>query len=161
VDNTRDRATGGKPTARPASPVTESPPGDGSYRPALASSRRADAGKGIVLRSESGFGWMALLGGLGAAWGAVAYAIMWGYTSIVVTRNFVDSLPGLASLLPVRVVLYSIHILEGLAGHPFDFSRNHGWIGLVAATSGALMLMLPFLLVRGAVRRRTRAGWGA
>lgn len=74
-------------------------------------------------------------------WGIVAFQILWGYTSIVVTRPFVNSLPGLISFLPVRLVLYGIRFAEvHVAGHPFDFSRNHAWIGLVSAAVGALLL---------------------
>jgi hypothetical protein len=94
----------------------------------------------------------------GAAWGVVAFAVLWGYTSIVVTRRFVDSVPGLLTLLPVRIVLEGIHVAERLAGHPFDFSRNHDWIGVVSAGVGALVLLIPFLVIRRALggRRRSR-----
>lgn len=79
--------------------------------------------------------------GAGAVWGVVAFQIMWGYTSIVVMRPFVNSVPGLIAFLPVRLVLYGIRFAEvHVAGHPFDFSRNHAWIGLASAAVGALLL---------------------
>jgi hypothetical protein len=100
-----------------------------------------------------------LLAAAGALWGAVSYAILWGETSIVVTRRFVDSNRGLALLLPVRLVLEAIRVVEKhVAGHPFDFSHNHGWIGFAAAAAGAAMLALPGLLVTAVARRLRRRG---
>jgi hypothetical protein len=95
----------------------------------------------------------------GAAWGAVTYQILWGYTSIVVTRSFVDTPLGLLALFPVRVVLFGIHLAEDrIAHHTFDFQRNHWWIGVTAAAAGALLLMVPFALGALVARRlRTRA----
>jgi hypothetical protein len=93
--------------------------------------------------------------GAGAVWGVVAFQIMWGYTSIVVTRPFVNSLPGLIAFLPVRLVLFGIRFAEvHVAGHPFDFSRNHAWIGLVSAAAGALLLWSVAALVKVILGRR-------
>ena len=93
----------------------------------------------------------------GALWGAVSYAILWGDTSIVVTRRFVDSNRGLALLLPVRLVLEAIRLVEQhVAGHPFDFSHNHGWIGFAAAVAGAALLAVPAFLVTAIGRRLRR-----
>jgi hypothetical protein len=90
---------------------------------------------------------------LGALWGAAAYQILWGYTSIVVTRSFVDTPLGLLSLFPVRAVLFGIHVVEDqVVHHPFNFSRNHEWIGFVAAATGALILVTPFVVGRAGVR---------
>jgi hypothetical protein len=100
---------------------------------------------------------MAVLGGL---WGAATYEILWGYTSIVVTRRFVDSVAGLATLLPARIVLYAIHVAEGrIAGHPFALSRADRWIGFVITAVGAGLLAGGYLLVRAValvVRRNSR-----
>jgi hypothetical protein len=94
---------------------------------------------------------------LGALWGAATYEVLWGYTSIVVTRRFVDSVAGLATLLPARIVLYGIHVVEDrIAGHPFAFSRSDRWIGFVITAVGAILLVAAFLLARavvGVVRR--------
>jgi len=79
----------------------------------------------------------------GAAWGFGAYLALWGYTPIVVTERYVDSLPGLLLLLPARLVLESIHLVEQrIVHHPFDFSANNAWIGYAAAAVGAAALTL-------------------
>ncbi len=94
-----------------------------------------------------------ILAAIGALWGAAAYQILWGYTSIVVTRAFVDTPMGLFSLFPVRAVLFGIHLVEDqLVHHPFNFSRNHQWIGFVSAATGALILVTPFVSGRALVR---------
>lgn len=99
---------------------------------------------------------MAVLGGL---WGAATYEVLWGYTSIVVTRRFVDSVAGLASLLPARIVLYGIHVVEDrIAGHPFAFSHGDPWIGFVITAVGACLTVAAFLIARAVfrvVRRRS------
>lgn len=90
---------------------------------------------------------------LGALWGAATYEVPWGYTSIVVTRRFVDSLAGLATLLPARVVLYCIHVAEDrIAGHPFALSRADRWIGFVITAAGAALMVAAFLMARAIVR---------
>jgi hypothetical protein len=96
----------------------------------------------------------ALVGaGVGALWGAVAFSVLWGYSGIEVDRQFVNSLPGLLSLLPVRVVLYAIRAVEvHVVRHPFVFAQNHQWIGYVAAGTGALMGLAAAVLGRGVVR---------
>jgi hypothetical protein len=108
--------------------------------------------RGLRLRG-GGSTALAALAGLGAAWGVLSYSILWGETSIQLTRRFVDSLPGLLSLLPVRLVLYAIRFVEErLVHHPFDFSHNHSWIGLASALVGAALLAAAFVLVRRAWR---------
>ena len=77
----------------------------------------------------------------------------------MVTRRFVDSNRGLALLLPVRLVLEAIRLVEQhVAGHPFDFSHNHGWIGFAAAATGAALLAIPAFLVTAVGRRLRRRG---
>src|SRR5262245_50778897 len=95
----------------------------------------------------------------GAAWGFASYLVMWGYTPIVVTERFVVSLPGLLLLLPARLVLESIHLIERhVVHHPFDFSSTNGWIGYAAALAGALIVWLAWLVLStpGRLARRSR-----
>jgi hypothetical protein len=89
---------------------------------------------------------------LGAAWGLVGYALLWGHTSVVVHRSFVVSPLGTLALLPVRLVLWAIHGVERLAGAPFDFSQNNAWIGALSGLAGAVLAIVAFVIVRGAVR---------
>jgi hypothetical protein len=103
--------------------------------------------------------WLVLI--TGAAWGFAAYLVMWGYTPIVVTERFVESLTGLLLLLPARLVLESIHFVEQrIVHHPFDFSNNNAWIGYVASGTGAAALGIAWAVVtaprRLAARRRER-----
>jgi hypothetical protein len=79
----------------------------------------------------------AVAGAVGAVWGLAGYALLWGYTAIVVHRSFVESAAGTVILLPIRVVLWSIHWVERAAGSPFDFSSNNWWIGALAGGVGA------------------------
>jgi len=117
----------------------------------------ASSGRGLTLRSR-GPSPVAVAAGLGAIWGAAAFAVLWGYTSIQVTRPFVESVAGLLTLLPVRIVLYAIHALETRAGRPFHLASNHEWIGFVSAAVGAVIVAAAFLAARGTVRlvRRRR-----
>jgi hypothetical protein len=97
--------------------------------------------------------------GLGAAWGLAGYALLWGHTPIMPTRSFVVSPAGTLLLLPVRIVLWGIRLVEErIVGHAFDFSRTNAWIGLAAGAVGAALVLLAFLSVRALVRRlRARA----
>ena len=90
---------------------------------------------------------------IGAAWGIVGYTLLWGLTPVVVHRAFVVSVPGTLLLLPVRLVLWGIHLVEEVAAEPFDFSRNHGWIGILAGVVGAGMAVGATALTRTVVRR--------
>jgi hypothetical protein len=86
---------------------------------------------------------------IGALWGAATYEILWGYTSLVVTRRFVDSIAGLATLLPARIVLFAIHLVEDrIVGHPFAFSGGDRWIGFLVTAVGAALLAGTFLVGR-------------
>jgi hypothetical protein len=100
---------------------------------------------------------VALAAGAGAVWGAVAFAVLWGYTSIQVTRRFVQSVPGLLTLFPVRTVIFAIHLVEERAGRSFDLSSNHEWIGFVSAAVGALIVGGIVALVRWVGRARPPA----
>lgn len=111
------------------------------YKPGVAGGRgdrTADLGLSAAPGRRS---WILAAAALGAAWGIAAYAILWGQTSIVVTVAYVQSPLGLVTLMPVRIVLYVLRALEWVRGQPFNFSRNHAWIGLVSAGVGALMAL--------------------
>ena len=99
--------------------------------------------------------WLVVVGG--AAWGLASYLVLWGYTPIVVTERFVESLPGLLLLLPARAVLESIHFVEQrIVHHPFDFSTHNSWIGYVSAMTGAAILALAWVLATAPARLRAR-----
>lgn len=99
-----------------------------------------------------------LAGTTGALWGATAYAILWGYTSIVVTPRFYDSAVGLLTLLPSRVVLEAIHLVEAhIVHHPFSFARHHGWIGIASAAVGAGFAAVAVVVLRTAIRLRRKS----
>jgi hypothetical protein len=108
-------------------------------------------------RGHSRYRWIWIAGTAGGLWGSISYAVLWGYTSIQPTRDFVDSNAGLVSLFPVRLVLESIRLVERhVVHHAFDFSRNHDWIGLVSTAVGALVLLLPAMLAAELLGRRRR-----
>lgn len=91
---------------------------------------------------------------IGAVWGAGAYAVLWGYTSIVITPTLFRSVAGLVALLPVRIVLWAIGVVERhVVHHPFSFATNHGWIGAVSALVGGAMVGLATLAVVRALAR--------
>jgi hypothetical protein len=95
---------------------------------------------------------------LGAGWGLAGYALLWGFTPIVIHRSFVVGFLGTLSLLPVRTVLTSIRLVEEhVVGRPFQLADAHGWIGLASAAIGAAMAAVGFLAVRGVIRRARRA----
>lgn len=92
--------------------------------------------------------------GLGGLWGAACYGVLWEGVPFAVDRRFVESPFGTLALLPVRIVLWSIRLVEQrVAGRSFDLSRNFGWIGLVASVVGALLAVGAFLCVRTLARR--------
>lgn len=94
---------------------------------------------------------------IGAIWGLVGYALLWGHTPLVIHPTFVQSILGTIVLFPVRVVLWSIHGIERAAGRPFDFSDNHWWIGAAASAAGAVIVVA----VAWAVGRGMRAARGS
>jgi hypothetical protein len=56
-------------------------------------------------------------------------------------------------LLPARLVLESIHLVEQrVVHHPFDFSNTNGWIGYAAAATGAAIVLLAGTLLSAAAR---------
>jgi hypothetical protein len=105
-----------------------------------------------------GFSWMAASAGAGGFWGLVGYTILWEGAPVQVNRSFVESAAGILLLLPVRLVIWSIHLAEQLAGRTFDLSRSYLWIGFVASVVGAAIVVTGFLLARGIMGRVSRAG---
>jgi hypothetical protein len=100
-------------------------------------------------------GWLVIVAG--AAWGLASYLVLWGYTPLVVTERFVESVPGLLLLLPARAVLESIHFVEQrVVHHPFDFSTHNGWIGYVSAMAGAAILAVCWAVLTAPARLRAR-----
>ena len=91
-------------------------------------------------------------------WGLAGYAVLWGHTTVVVSRSFVVSAVGTILLLPVRAVLWVIHSLERVAGSPFEFSDNNWWIGLASGATGAAMVAGLTLVVWAALRLARRSG---
>jgi hypothetical protein len=91
---------------------------------------------------------------VGALWGMAGYLLLWGHTPVVVYRDFVVSPGGTLLLLPVRLVLATIRFVEEqVVEHPFEFAANNGWIGVAAATVGAALAVVAFVLVRAVFRR--------
>jgi hypothetical protein len=90
----------------------------------------------------------------GALWGVAGYLVLWGHTPFFPDRNFVVSPLGTFLLLPVRLVLWSIRLVEGIAGRNFEFAGNNWWIGVVAGLVGAAIVSVTFLLIRGVLRSR-------
>lgn len=93
---------------------------------------------------------------VGALWGLGGYLALWGYTPFTVHRSFVVSVLGTIVLLPIRVVLWGIRLVEGWAGRPFEFASRNAWIGLAAAAAGAAIALV-VAAVAGAALRRVRA----
>lgn len=91
---------------------------------------------------------------LGALWGAAGYAVLWGHTPLTVSRAFVLSALGTALLLPVRLVLGSIRLAEGVLGRSFTFADANWWIGALAAVVGAAVAGSLLLAARALVAWR-------
>ena len=126
---------------------------------ALSSPQAAGRSRGLLKPSRRGISGTAIAAFLGAAWGVASYLVLWGYTSIQVTRSFVDSPRGLLLLMPARLVQWGVHHVESrIARASFDFSRNHAWIGILSTMAGVALILLPLLLFRGAraLRRKRR-----
>lgn len=94
----------------------------------------------------------------GGIWGFAGYFILWGYTSLTVTRTFVLSPAGWAAFFPVRIVLLSIRQTERAAGRTFELSTSHRFIGVLAAMLGAAVgAIVAWLTARAWQRSRVRA----
>lgn len=100
---------------------------------------------------------LGLAGAAGAVWGLAGYAVLWGHTPLTVHRSFVVSAVGTVTLLPVRIVLWGIRVVEErLMGRPFSVASRNEWIGVVAAVVGAGMVALTWTVARAGVRRVRR-----
>jgi hypothetical protein len=95
----------------------------------------------------------------GALWGFLGYTVLWQGVPFGVNRRFVESVAGTLVLLPVRTVLWGVHLGERMAGRPFDFADDNWWIGLAAALVGGAIAVLAFIVIRSGVRalRASRA----
>jgi hypothetical protein len=90
---------------------------------------------------------------LGAGWGLLGYALLWGLTPVFVHRTFVVSPVGTLVLLPVRTVLAGVRTVEErVVGRSFQLAENNGWIGLVSAAVGAGIAVLALVGIRAAFR---------
>jgi energy-converting hydrogenase Eha subunit A len=97
---------------------------------------------------------VAVAASLGALWGLLGYALLWGLTPVVVHRTFVVSFPGTVALLPVRIVLAGIRLVEErLFGRPLQLAENNEWIGILSAAVGAGIASIAFLGIRVVARR--------
>jgi hypothetical protein len=96
------------------------------------------------------------MGGIGAVWGFFGYTVLWQGVPFGVNRRFVESVVGTLVLLPVRTVLWGVHIGERLAGRSFDFADDNWWIGVAAALIGGAIMVLAFVVVRTAARALRR-----
>jgi hypothetical protein len=93
---------------------------------------------------------LATMAGIGAVWGFFGYTVLWQGVPFGVNRRFVESVVGTLVLLPVRTVLWGVHIGERFAGRSFDFADDNWWIGLAAALVGGAIAVLGFVVVRTA-----------
>jgi len=92
----------------------------------------------------------------------LGYSVLWDGAPFAVDRPFVQSAFGTIALLPVRTVLWGIHLAEGTLDRTFDFSQNHWWIGILAGAIGAGLAIGLGWLARTILRRlrpAVRAGF--
>jgi hypothetical protein len=99
---------------------------------------------------------LATMAGIGAVWGFFGYTVLWQGVPFGVNRRFVESVVGTLVLLPVRTVLWGVHIGERFAGRSFDFADDNWWIAVAAALVGGAIAVLGFVLVRTAARALRR-----
>lgn len=118
------------------------------------SGQAAPRGRGLRDEAPPRLSLVGVAAGLGALWGLLGYSILWDGVPITVDRPFVQSVGGTLVLLPVRAVLWGIHLAEDVAGRPFDLSRTHWWIALAAGAVGAAILFVVATTARGLARGR-------
>ena len=99
---------------------------------------------------------LVLAAGVGALWGALGYAVLWGFTPLTVSRRFVVGVVGTLVLLPVRTVLWGIRVVERMTGRAYHFPDSNWWIGVVAALVGAVLVLVATALMRAALRHARR-----
>jgi hypothetical protein len=126
----------------------------------VTSSRDPEAGAGVGLVLEEDHPRLSVLGvagSVGALWGLAGYAVLWEGEPVTVQRPFVESLLGTIALLPVRAVLWGIHLAETVEHRTFELSANHWWIGVTAGLAGAAIGIAVAVVVRVIVRMVRRA----
>ena len=116
-----------------------------------------DLGAGIPEDDRPRVSPVAVAAGGGALWGVGGYTVLWEGEPFVVHRPFVESVAGTLVLLPVRAVLWAIHVAEDVAGRTFDLSTNHTWIAVAAAAIGAGVAAAVVASTRSALRRLRHA----
>jgi hypothetical protein len=99
---------------------------------------------------------LATMAGTGAVWGLFGYTVLWQGVPFGVNRRFVESVVGTLVLLPVRTVLWGVHIGERFTGRSFNFADDNWWIGVAAAAIGGAIVVLAFVVVRTAARALRR-----
>jgi uncharacterized membrane protein YeaQ/YmgE (transglycosylase-associated protein family) len=92
----------------------------------------------------------------GALWGFIGYTVLWQGVPFGVNRRFVESVIGTLVLLPVRTVLWGVHLGERMAGRPFEFADDNWWIGAAAAVVGGAIGALAFVAIQRAARALRR-----
>jgi hypothetical protein len=92
----------------------------------------------------------AVAAGLGALWGAFSYSVLWNGTPFAVDRPFVESARGTVVLLPSRLVLWTIHAAETIAGRTFELADSTWVFAIGSAVAGLLLGLLIVFAVRGA-----------
>jgi len=115
-----------------------------------------DEPRGLVLDEGAGAPRVSIVtvaAALGSVWGLLCYSILWEGEPVEVQRPFVESAVGTIALLPVRIVLWAIHLAEEIAGRTFELSANHRWIAVVAAFVGAALAGAVALGGRALARR--------
>ncbi len=90
---------------------------------------------------------------VGGLWGFLGYQVLWEGRPFSVDRSFVTSFVGWLALLPVRGILWAIHLAERIVGRSFDLSGSTVWIGALAAVLGAMLLACVVALVRAVLER--------
>jgi len=112
---------------------------------------RPDRGEGLSDEYPRVSG-LAAWAATGALWGFLGYTVLWQGVPFGVNRRFVESVAGTLVLLPVRTVLWGVHLGERMADRPFDFADDNWWIGVAAAVVGGAIGALAFILIRAGVR---------
>ena len=115
-----------------------------------------DPQRGLVVDGRPRVSPLAVGTTIGLVWGLLGYAILWEGEPFAVDRPFVESPGGTIALLPIRVVLWAIHVAEDLACRTFELSANHWWIGVAAGAVGAALGFAVTIAVLLAARRLRR-----